>query len=782
MQMHESIKLRVVFYLRLAGLFLLPVMGSNVTAQPADLKVFLSVEQAVTSTAVKNGDYIKVLGYYHANDGGAAEYFVKRAEAADSSELVLKLAKGLNAILLTPQTVNYKMFGAKGDGENNDVVQIAKAHDYANKKNIPVVNSNGEFWLKAAKKVVIKTNVNWGKTVFHIDESFNTPSSTRFEIASDYKPENIILTPAEKSALLNAVKPGASLIPQLAKYKNHLVFIADARDKIGFRSGANFTGQSWSREEFFYVEENGRILGDIAWQFKDYTKLVAYRADENYLKVEGGTFYLSGNSPTTKSGSYLQNGIVVTRSRTIIANQWVGLEPGAADTSTLNPRRGFYSFTSVYDVKLENIRLIPYEQNRGIEARNVTSGTYGISMGRVLDCTFKNVTAEGSLVHWGVFGSNLVKNFNVENCRLNRVDVHFHCWNLKITDSEIGFKGITITGGGKLIIENSSCAARSFVGFRSDFGSKWDGDIKISNSTFKVSSEDKAISVLAFAPRDFDYKYPVGFGRSLIVENFTVDFSAVNNKDATCWLMRVPPFAQMKVGQRLFLPEQLRFENIRVAGREKGLRLFEIKDAASYGLSRPGNNDHGLVPNANFSFENIQLEDLKNEPPSTNHFSLTAINPYKDRAGLYPKIKFSNCNNLVVKSTGIADFSVEDCNVAGFNSDSGTLIQGRLVFTRCNFYPAIKDNMQSIYNLSSLGGTSFTDCKIFAPVLKDKMRPDLFDKNGIVTINKTVRFNHTNTLLGSDILNYYRGKGITLSPKFISMLKSHHELETENVQ
>ena len=90
--------------------------------------------------------------------------------------------------------------------------------------------------------------------------------------------------------------------------------------------------------------------------------------------------------------------------------------------------------------------------------------------------------------------------------------------------------------------------------------------------------------------------------------------------------------------------------------------------------------------------------------------------------------------------------------------------------------------MQGIYNLSSLGGTSFTDCKIFAPVLKDKVRPDLFDKNGIVTINKTVRFNHTNTLLGSDILNYYRGKGITLSPKFISMLKSHHELETENVQ
>jgi hypothetical protein len=71
-----------------------------------------------------------------------------------------------------------------------------------------------------------------------------------------------------------------------------------------------------------------------------------------------------------------------------------------------------------------------------------------------------------------VFGSNLVKNFVVENSRLNRVDVHFHCWNLRISNSDIGFKGITVTGGGKLILENSSCAGNSFITFRNDFGSK----------------------------------------------------------------------------------------------------------------------------------------------------------------------------------------------------------------------------------------------------------------------------------------------------------------------
>jgi hypothetical protein len=34
-----------------------------------------------------------------------------------------------------------------------------------------------------------------------------------------------------------------------------------------------------------------------------------------------------------------------------------------------------------------------------------------------------------------------------------------------------------------------------------------------------------------------------------------------------------------------------------------------------------------------------------------------------------------------------------------------------------------------------------------------------------------------NTRLGRDILNHLRSRGVTLTPAFIGMLKSHHELE-----
>lgn len=225
------------------------------------------------------------------------------------------------------------------------------------------------------------------------------------------------------------------------------------------------------------MEESGKIIGDITWSFKNYTKLTAYPVDKNWLKLQGGVFFLSGDSPSSESG-YYKNGIQIRRSKTVISNQWVGMEPGKLDTVTINPRNGFYAFNNVYDVKLENVRLIPYLLIRE-SGRNVQHGTYGISMGRVLKSHFINVVAEGSRNHWGVFGTNLNKDFKIEECNLNRVDVHFHCWNLTILNSHIGEGGISVTGGGDLIIDGTSCSGISFVNFRSDFGAKWDGDVTI---------------------------------------------------------------------------------------------------------------------------------------------------------------------------------------------------------------------------------------------------------------------------------------------------------------
>ena len=61
--------------------------------------------------------------------------------------------------------------------------------------------------------------------------------------------------------------------------------------------------------------------------------------------------------------------------------------------------------------------------------------------------------------------------------------------------------------------------------------------------------------------------------------------------------------------------------------------------------------------------------------------------------------------------------------------------------------------------------------------LDGAVRPDLTDLSGFIKINKEVHYNHINTRLGNEILTYYKDRGVTLSQKFVALIKSHHELE-----
>ena len=747
------------------------ICASEVDQDNAEAVVVLpTVSDLINEEELSVNSLIRVLGYHATGDGGGAEYLIKEMNACNSSEdYCIKLSNGLTAILFAPREINYRMFGAKGDGVNNDAIQIAQAHAYANAKNLPVVNRNGEFWLNEAEMVTIQTDVDWGNTIFHIDEKYNSKRFPRFEITSKNAPQDIVLTKEKKRELLSSLNAGETIIPILEPYKNHLVVIADTDDRIGYRSGKRYKGQSWAKEELFYVEEAGRIIGDITWSFNDYTKLTAYPVDKNYLKVEGGVFYLSGENPSTERG-YYKNGFLVKRSKTIISNQWVGLGPGKEDTTTLSPRSGFYTISNVYDFTLQNVRLIPYLLTRK-NGERVHSGTYGISMGRVLKSHFNNVTADGSRDHWGVFGTNLNKDFHIEDCHLNRVDVHFHCWNLSIVNSHIGEGGISITGGGNLNIDNSSCAGSSFVNFRNDYGSRWEGDITITNSTFKVKRERSNMLILSFNPSDFDYKYPIRLGRNIRVKNFKIDFSEVEQKDATCWLMGTPRFSVMQHGDKIILPNHMDFENIEVIGREKGIRLMELSDQWGYMVDKPGGYDNKVLKtNAIINFQNIQLEDLSRDE-NGHHFVMHPPKGTGSEYAFYPSVSFSECTNIAIRQGGAtANIFFDKCSISNISGSSKTPLRGRFVFWNCEFNPIVKNRDENVYLVYSAIGTFFTNCIVNAPVFSGEVRVDLFDKIGFVTRNDGVDFKHSNTLLNETMVELYKEE---IAPRLLQTTKGN---------
>ena len=759
-------------------------VGANkesVLKEPVSMQVFSSLSALKDSGSLKPGDYVQTAGYYHSGDGGHGTYLIKMTVSglvADHGSII-PLKGNLIAELINVTALNYKLFGALGDQKNDDGLQIKAAHHYANAKRIPVINPNGEYWFRETNAIEIKTNTEWGQSIFHFDEKFNS-REPRFKIVSDQPPINIEFSKENRDSLIKQLKPGVQVIPELTPYKNCMIIIADADDLIGLRNQSTGISKGWAREEIFYVEEHGRILGDIAWSFKGYTSLMAYPASDNYLNITGGTFYLSGDN----EGEYFENGIRVERSRTLLSNQWVGLEPGKQDVAKIQ-RSGFYSLKYVFDVTLENIRLLPWEKDR-VGVPMVPQGTYGISGNRWMNVTFRNITAEGSPVHWGVFGTNLTKNFRIESCVLNRIDVHFHCWNLYIKDSKVGQRGLTMTGGGDLFIENTNVNNNTFISFRSDYAAKWDGDIRIRNCRLIPRTNATQVAVLQFTTADFDFKYPVGYGRTLLVRDMVIDFTGDPTNKAECWLMRTSEWKENADKVALFFPDKLEFSNISVRGRKQGVRLMKIFDCSKFHMAKEGSYDGvRLQSNSNMLFQNIDLEKFTDEDDSISseraHFYLNDTSKSKRNDALYPDIKILDCNNLRVnmgKGSGILRF--DNCSVQTIEKDAGEF-KGRISFNGCEFDPSKKEGTKVCYDLDSELGVSFSNCIVYMPKVKGVAASEGLNKIGFLKLNKQVRFNHSNTRLGNDIVEYCKVQGIKLEAKFITMLKSHHELEGENI-
>ena len=737
--------------------------------------------QALKSQAdLQDGGLVETAGFHVPGDGGGALYRIQKLshELEPNGADVIALDHGLVAVLLESEAVNYRMFGAVGDGENDDGVQIKLAHEYACRHRLPVINLTGEFWIKQTNSIPIKTNVSWGNTTFHIDERHNQRGVPRFAVLNDEPTHTLELDEETKAALLERIRPGVQIIPELAPYAGHLITVQDTEDRIGIRAGYE-GNRGWAREELFYVEEEGRIIGDIAWQFKDFTSVKATPCNDVYLIIEGGGFYLSGDTPESGSTGYHHNGFSIQRSRTIVREQWVGLEKGRRDVS-LEPRSGFYSLSGVYDVTLENIRAMPWEKGRPDKDKAVKHGTYGIGGARMLNCTFRNITADAGWVSWGVFGTNLNKNFRLENCRLNRIDVHFHCWNLYIKDCSIGFKGISVTGGGDLFVEDTTRHGNSFISFRADYGSRWDGRIRLRGCTLKPSSNG-GVSVLNYRMRDFGYKYPIGFGRSVTIEDMVIDYSAAPESEAPCWLMDTVPFSKTRADARLFFPTRVEFRDIRVDGREQGVRLVRIPSPHQYDLGRSGRYDGSrLAPNCTMAVENVQLERLTPERPGDMgnvHLLIGGeeAEDYADQLALYPAIRFSDCDGVsAYLGNCIASVLFERCSL---NTVTAPGLQGELVFADCRFQPSLQEVDGDIYTVESTLGTRFTNCTVHAPLVSGEPRPELVDHTGFLEINKSVRHYHVNTALGNDILDHCRDARIVLRQRFIAKLKQHHAME-----
>ena len=573
--------------------------------------------------------------------------------------------------------LNYEMFGLDGskkyynpiDGKYytdsgytneytpDDGIKIRHIHELANLNNVPVINTGGDFVIRQTRHIPVRTNTDLGNTNFLIDEAGNGGSPYVFRIESDNPETQLTLD-------LGQLHKGQVEIPHLAEYEGYIGIIEDELSHVGLRSG---NAQNYrTKRDLFYIGQGGAIDGEISWDYDQVTKVIVKKIDDTYLTFKGGNFIYSGDLDGDGGTGYVHQGILVTRSKTRLETQRVNFEK--VDGSGVG-QYGFYEISKCYDVTLDGIDL---------KSRLGSAGsTYGLTAELVTKLKFKNIDNSATDDYWGVMGSNDVKDMSFENCVIGRIDTHFHAWNLSIEKTRTN--GIHVTGVGFLkiddtVVTNNSSGDGTFVTFRSDYGSIWDGPIEIDDSKLVISKPTNTKHFIAyFGAEALDFGQDIYFGHSVKIHNFTFEYLVGNDNDANIiYTTNARDFG----GRKPYFPDNIDIRNVKVTGRDKGVKVWATIDLNRTKARRlaeftRSGNQITIKPNASYVFEDIQTTHIMgNSHQLDGHIGFNNTDPTIVLDSIIPKITIKNGSDLKLATRNIpCQLDLHDSTVSTLYSE-----------------------------------------------------------------------------------------------------------------
>lgn len=126
------------------------------------------------STNLINGSYAKTLGYYAKNDGGKALYKVRTKtndDVIDNASIIQLLDNTLIAELIPNNNINLEVFGAKGNGTDDDTQYFKKLIQYNESKgNKYTISGINNYLITETLNLTTKCNINIiGKVITNQD-------------------------------------------------------------------------------------------------------------------------------------------------------------------------------------------------------------------------------------------------------------------------------------------------------------------------------------------------------------------------------------------------------------------------------------------------------------------------------------------------------------------------------------------------------------------------------------------------------------------------------------
>lgn len=417
------------------------------------------------------------------------------------------------------KTICYSDYGAVGDGKTDDFKAIKSAHEDANKNGYKVTaDDNATYYIgEHAETVSVKTDTDWGNATFIIDDTEITYENRGwyvFEVSPDVASKKVNVP---KNLTL---KKGQTNIG-LTFDTNVMLRVVNNKKKDYIRYGKN-TNNGSDRQEIILVDKDGNIdeQTPLLWDYDAVTSITQYSVNEKPLTIEGGTFYTLANTQPVSS-NYYARGIMVKRSNTTLFGIKHYIQGEGAQSS---PYTGFYVVNDSNNVTIESCLLTGHTTYTNIKPTGaVSQGTYDTQAVRSnnvkwLNCTQSNDVTDTT--YWGVMASNFCKNLNMEGCNLSRFDAHQGVYNATIKNTVLG-QNLTIIGAGTLLLDGvQRMSGDHFLELRQDYGSTWEGDVIIKNSSLKTTSD--ACSVIQASCQDWNFGYTCYMPKNVILENFQV--------------------------------------------------------------------------------------------------------------------------------------------------------------------------------------------------------------------------------------------------------------------
>ena len=404
----------------------------------------------------------------------------------------------------------YSQFGARGCGTVCDFNAIVATHHAANRSGAMVRADPGMTFRIGAtvKSAIIQTDVDWTGATFIIDDreveqrGVHWADSWLFIVEPD---------PAQRPFPIFSISGARRYQPVLPIVldQRSLVVIQDTTTRVYRRQGDN-EGDGSPMTDFIIVETDGTVYpgAPIIWDFHNITSVMVHPIGERTLTIRGGHFIRYANRGHYTQ-AYMHRGINVRRSNVVIDGLFHEIR-GQEELPVIHSR-GMLFINNAAEITVKNTTLTGRRNNGHI-------GTYDVTTDNAVNVRFINMRQTNDINsnrYWGITALSNVKNVLLDNVHWSRYNSHTGAYNTTIRNSQFGWQGILIIGGGNLVVENTTNhTGGGFINLRTDLGGSWDGDVFVRNS------RGGNTLVAGGAVAGWDFGYATRMPRNVFIDNF----------------------------------------------------------------------------------------------------------------------------------------------------------------------------------------------------------------------------------------------------------------------